>query len=115
MLTRRLHHETREVCYVLRNYDPPARFSPREKHGVQGKPHITLWLFADRVELERGWCFISGHMEAYEEETEAVCRREGERWPEGLGPATADWFGERVATEALRLLSEPEAFAAGDD
>jgi hypothetical protein len=115
MLTKRQHHETGEVCHVLRDYDPPPRFPAREKHGVHGRPHLTLWVFADRVELELGWCYSSGHMEVYEEQTDATFRREGEDWPASLGPAVADWFGERVAVRVFALLSDPGAFAEEGD
>ena len=110
MLEKRTRHDTGEVCYVLRKHDPPERFGAREKHGVHGRPFLTLWVFADRVELERGWCFASGHMEAYEQEIEATYRREGDRWPDALAGAVVDWFGNSAANEVFERLSDSTAF-----
>jgi hypothetical protein len=114
MFERRRHHETGEVYHVLRDFSPPPRFPPREKHGVHGRPHISALLFADRVELERGWCYISGHMEVYEERTEATLRRGDEGWPGSVEAAVADWFGAAAGAEAVRLLADPAAFADDD-
>lgn len=111
MLERRLHHETGEVCYALHDFQPPARFAARERRGLRGLPHLSLWVFADRVELERGWCYTSGHMESYEVETEATFRPREGTWPPALGPAISDWFGPAVAAAALARLADPAAFA----
>lgn len=111
MLTPHTHPETREACFVLHDFTPPARFAARERHGVHGRPLLSLWVYAARVELERAWCFSSGHMEAYEQETAATFQRGPEGWPDALSPAVADWFGAEVAAATLRVLADPRAFA----
>jgi hypothetical protein len=103
---RREHHETGELCYVARNFDPPPHFKPRRKHGVLGRPHLSLWLFADRAVFERGWCFCSGQMEVYEEEVEATLAPERGVWPAELRERVATWFGEGLWPEASSVLEE---------
>ena len=60
------------------------------------------------------WCYASGHMEVYEEVTEATFHRnESGAWPDELTPAISDWFGGDTAAEVLRVLADPTAFAPG--
>lgn len=109
---RREHHETGELCYVARNWDPPSQFEPRRKHGVHGRPHLSFWLFADRAVFERGWCYSSGHMDVYEEEVEATLRPSEGQWPAELVERAELWFGPQAARELSALVADPESFSA---
>ncbi len=111
---RRAHPETGELCYVARSWDPPARFGPRRKHGVHGRPHLSLWLFADRAVFERGWCYSSGHMDAYEEEVEATLRPLEGEWPKELGEQVLSWFGPGLRLEVDAILADSSRFEAPD-
>jgi len=108
---RRAHPETGELCYVARSWDPPARFEPRRKRGVHGRPHLSLWLFADRAVFERGWCYSSGHMEVYEEEVEATLRPLAGVWPREVEEKVASWFGPELWPETRSILEDSSRFA----
>jgi len=114
-LTKRTHPATGEVCYQHVDRSPPVQLQAREVHGVHGDPFLDLLVCADRVEIHRGWCFSSGHMEHYEEEVELVVRRQPDGWPGSLRSALAERFGEEVASAVEAALADEAAFGPRPD
>lgn len=80
------------------DYDP-TDIPEVTKHGVLGRPHRALEVKGGRVEVRRGWCFSSGHMEVYEEEPEASWALDDPGLAEGVGRL----FGEAVARDVNAL------------
>ncbi|MCO5167965.1 MAG: hypothetical protein M9894_16600 [Planctomycetes bacterium] len=97
-LLRRIDEDGRPPRWLHVDHDP-ADIPAVARHGVLGRPHRALEVTAGRVEVRRGWCFSSGHMEVYEEEPEAGWALDDPAVVAGV----ARLLGEAVAAEVVAL------------
>lgn len=109
-LSRERDPETGVVRYRCTAAAPPGLVRPRRLHGVAGDSFVRVEVERDRVTLERGWVFTSGHMDAWETDREQVLGRGDSGWPASLVATLREWCGDELAGQVWARLEDPAAF-----